>query len=100
VAADLRAPEAAATVKLQLLRTPVPFQVRPAPRRTFAKLARGGQAAPAQIQLALGHQNIQTTQGYLGSELNLVDAARDRLGGTGFIATSRCARSTQPSYGR
>ena len=49
-------------------------------RRTFAKLARGGQAPLEQIQLALGHQNIQTTQRYLGSELDLVDAACDRLG--------------------
>jgi transposase InsO family protein len=32
------------------------------------------------LQLALGHQNIQTTQRYLGSELDLVDAACDRLG--------------------
>lgn len=28
----------------------------------------------------LGHQNIQTTQRYLGSELDLADAACDRLG--------------------
>ena len=33
-----------------------------------------------QIQLALGHQNIQTTQRYLGTELDLADAACDRLG--------------------
>jgi len=49
-------------------------------RRTFAKLARGGQAPLEQIQLALGHQSIQTTQRYLGSELDLTDAACDRLG--------------------
>jgi hypothetical protein len=49
-------------------------------RRTFAKLARAGQAPLEQIQLALGHQSIQTTQRYLGSELDLVDAACDRLG--------------------
>jgi integrase/recombinase XerD len=49
-------------------------------RRTFAKLARRGQAPLEQIQLALGHQNIQTTQRYLGSELDLADAACDRLG--------------------
>lgn len=49
-------------------------------RRTFAKLARSGQAPLEQIQLALGYQNIQTTQRYLGSELGLVDAACDRLG--------------------
>jgi integrase len=49
-------------------------------RRTFAKLARSGQAPIEQIQLALGHQSIQTTQRYLGSDLDLVDAACDRLG--------------------
>jgi integrase len=49
-------------------------------RRTFAKLARGGRAPLEQIQLALGHQSIQTTQRYLGSELDLADAACDRLG--------------------
>ena len=49
-------------------------------RRTFAKLARGGHAPLEQIQLALGHQSIQTTQRYLGSELDLADAACDRLG--------------------
>ena len=49
-------------------------------RRTFAKLARSGQAPLEQIQLALGHQSIQTTQRYLGSELDLNDAACDRLG--------------------
>jgi hypothetical protein len=32
-----------------------------------------------QIQLALGHQSIQATQRYLGSELDLAYAARDRL---------------------
>jgi integrase len=49
-------------------------------RRTFAKLARSGQAPLEQIQLALGHQSIQTTERYLGSELDLADAACDRLG--------------------
>jgi integrase len=49
-------------------------------RRTFAKLARSGQAPLEQIRLALGHQNIQTTQRSLGSELDLADAACDRLG--------------------
>lgn len=49
-------------------------------RRTFAKLARAGHAPLEQIQLALGHQSIQTTQRYLGSDLDLADAACDRLG--------------------
>jgi integrase/recombinase XerD len=57
-------------------------------RRTFAKLARSGQAPLEQIQLALGHQNIQTTQRYLGSELDLADAACDRLA----YACNRSAR--------
>jgi integrase len=39
-----------------------------------------GAAPVEQIQLALGHQSIQTTQRYLGSELDLADAACDRLG--------------------
>jgi hypothetical protein len=33
-----------------------------------------------QSQLSLGHQLIQTTQRYVGVELDLADAARDRLG--------------------
>jgi len=49
-------------------------------RRTFAKLARSGQAPVEQIQLPVGHQNIQTTRRYLGSELDPADAACDRLG--------------------
>jgi integrase len=49
-------------------------------RRTFAKLARSGQAPLEQIQLALGHQSIQTTQRYLRSDLDLAEAACDRLG--------------------
>lgn len=49
-------------------------------RRTFAKLARSGQAPLKQIQLAPGHQDIQTTRRYLGTELDLADAACDRLG--------------------
>jgi hypothetical protein len=48
--------------------------------RTFATLVRSGQAPLEQIQLALGHQSIQTTQRYLGSELNLADAVCGRLG--------------------
>jgi integrase len=48
--------------------------------RTFAKLARNGQAPHKQIQLALGHQSIQTTQCYLGTKLDLADADCDRFG--------------------
>jgi integrase len=49
-------------------------------RRTSATLACGGRAPLEPIQLALGHRSIQTTQRYLGSELDLADAACDRLG--------------------
>jgi integrase len=48
-------------------------------RRTFARLASSGQAPLEQIQLALRQQSIQMTQRYLGFELDLTDAARDRL---------------------
>ena len=48
-------------------------------RRTFAKLARDGEAPLEQIQLSLGHESIATTERYLGSKLNYQDAAGDRL---------------------
>jgi len=48
-------------------------------RRTFAKLPRSGLAPLEHIQLALGHQNVQTVQRYLGWELHLSDAACERL---------------------
>ncbi len=49
-------------------------------RRTFAKLAYKGGAALDQIQLSLGHESIQTTEGYLGVEQDLTDAPCDHLG--------------------
>ena len=49
-------------------------------RRTFAKLAHKGHAALEQIQLALGHGSILTTERYLGVRQNLADAPCDHLG--------------------
>ena len=49
-------------------------------RRTFAKLAHKGHAALEQIQIALGHASIQTTERYLGIEQDLTDAPCDHLG--------------------
>ena len=49
-------------------------------RRTFAKLAHEGKAGLDQIQLALGHSSILTTERYLGILQNLRDAPCDHLG--------------------
>jgi site-specific recombinase XerD len=49
-------------------------------RRTFARLAHKGRASLDQIQLALGHNSISTTERYLGVCLDLQDAACDHLG--------------------
>jgi site-specific recombinase XerD len=49
-------------------------------RRTFAKLAHKGRAPLEQIQIALGHASIQTTERYLGVEQDLSDAPCDHLG--------------------
>jgi len=49
-------------------------------RRTFAKLAHQGHAGLDQIQLALGHSSILTTERYLGILQNLRDAPCDHLG--------------------
>jgi len=48
-------------------------------RRTFAKLARKGGSHIEQIMLSLGHASIETTQVYLGLELDLADAPCDHL---------------------
>lgn len=49
-------------------------------RRTFARLAHKGHAALDQIQIALGHGSIATTERYLGLRLDLQDSACDHLG--------------------
>lgn len=49
-------------------------------RRTFAKLAHKGRAPLEQIQMALGHASIQTTERYLGVAQDLTDAPCDHLG--------------------
>jgi len=49
-------------------------------RRTFAKLAHRGGAPLEQIQIALGHESIQTTERYLAVDQDLHDAPCDRLG--------------------
>jgi site-specific recombinase XerD len=63
-------------------------------RRTFAKLAHKGRAPLEQIQIALGHTSIQTTQRYLGVEQNLTDAPCDHLG-----IRASAGRTGEPSTG-
>ena len=49
-------------------------------RRTCAKLCRKHGGKLEQIQLLLGHQSIQTTERYLGTDQDLINAPNDRLG--------------------
>lgn len=49
-------------------------------RRTFAKLGRAGGAALEQIRENLGHASVQTTERYLGTQLDLQNAPADLLG--------------------
>jgi integrase len=48
-------------------------------RRTFAKLCRSTGGDLEQIQLLLGHASIQTTERYLGTQLEISAAANDQL---------------------
>jgi integrase len=59
-----------------------PLGVKVAPhdmRRTFAQLARKGNASLEQIQLTLGHASAQTTERYLGTRQDLRDSPSDRV---------------------
>jgi integrase/recombinase XerD len=47
--------------------------------RTCAKLCRAGGGELEQIQMLLGHQSVQTTERYLGTKQDLVNAPNDGI---------------------
>jgi len=49
-------------------------------RRSMAKLAHAGGADLLQISLSLGHESVQTTQDYLGIEIDFHNAPSDKTG--------------------
>jgi integrase len=56
-------------------------------RRTCAKLCRAGGGELELIQLLLGHASVQTTEKYLGTRQNLMNAPNDLTGlGAGGVA--------------
>ena len=48
-------------------------------RRSFAQMARKSGCSIEQIQLSLGHASVATTEKYLGTRQDLVDAPGDRI---------------------
>jgi site-specific recombinase XerD len=48
-------------------------------RRSFAQLARRASCSIEQIALSLGHASVQTTERYLGTQLDLTDSPSDRI---------------------
>ena len=48
-------------------------------RRTCAKLCRAGGGELEQIQLLLGHASVQTTERYLGTKQDLMNAPNDAI---------------------
>jgi len=48
-------------------------------RRTFAKLCRAAGGQLEQIQFLLGHASVQTTERYLGTKQDLINAPNDGI---------------------